>query len=821
VLPADSGEFQLVAAELGVAHPPGFPLYTMLAHLFTRLPFIAPGAAVNLFSAVTSTLTLVVLYEAGRRLTNSRLAALLAVLALGSAATYWAQATTANVRSLTALLTTLAFWAVLRIDWQAEPTSTRRRLVLLGFVLMTGLVHHGSLLFMALIFAMYVTFTQSRWLRRLDLWLRWLAVGLVALLPLLYLPLRGAAGAWGAPADLTTWPGFVNHVLALGFRGDFFYFVEPLLLARRLAVMLNVWTFQFEPLLLLLMLVGLLVLLKRRPALGLLLAGTVLVHTLVSATYRAPQTVEYMMPAYIPAALALAAGADALLRRLTVLGQTRWASSAAQLPPVIMAITAVLWAALLLLPARQFVRNWPSYRTLGQSSAARAYAEEVLSGAPPDALVLADWHWATPLWYLQEVKGRRPDLTVDFVFPGAEPYGETWADRIAAGLESAEAVVATHFDASTYVNLPVAEPLGEAFLFSRSPRRTLPADMSPLEMTLAETVQLRGYRLDRQRVELGQAAQLFVAWEPVQDEMEQTALFAHLIGPDGRLYAQADENVVPRPAGLTVTRFSLAPRPGTIPGDYQVLVGVRLAAVSTDGSPTAPIAGLAVDSDRLVPYSDRPLWRTLPDGSVLVGYDWDDTLAQRRRLYLHVRTPDGFYTEAVDNPGSAYRLPAVLGPWALPRAAELNLSETNHYVPFGQGLVWRGPPFDPPPLAPGQTTTVPLALAAGQPVQRDLVMSVRLIGYQPDSELWAWWDLEDGVPAMGAIPTLKWIAGSTVSDPHWPEVATQAYPGQRLGAVLRIYDAFTGRTVPIQDEAIAAQAPWLSLGEGFVGGVAR
>ena len=59
ILPADSGEFQTVATNLGVAHPPGFPLYTMLAHMMTRLP-LGPNPAyrVNLFSALTSILAL-------------------------------------------------------------------------------------------------------------------------------------------------------------------------------------------------------------------------------------------------------------------------------------------------------------------------------------------------------------------------------------------------------------------------------------------------------------------------------------------------------------------------------------------------------------------------------------------------------------------------------------------------------------------------------------------------------------------------------------------------------------------------------------------
>ena len=33
----DSGELMNAIATLGIAHPPGYPLYTMLAHLFAKL----------------------------------------------------------------------------------------------------------------------------------------------------------------------------------------------------------------------------------------------------------------------------------------------------------------------------------------------------------------------------------------------------------------------------------------------------------------------------------------------------------------------------------------------------------------------------------------------------------------------------------------------------------------------------------------------------------------------------------------------------------------------------------------------------------------
>src|SRR3954454_25200413 len=37
VRPGDPGEFQLAAVVLGVPHPPGYPLWVLIAHLFTRV----------------------------------------------------------------------------------------------------------------------------------------------------------------------------------------------------------------------------------------------------------------------------------------------------------------------------------------------------------------------------------------------------------------------------------------------------------------------------------------------------------------------------------------------------------------------------------------------------------------------------------------------------------------------------------------------------------------------------------------------------------------------------------------------------------------
>src|SRR5512140_1123184 len=59
----DSAEFATGAAILGIVHSPGYPLFTLLSHLFTYLPVGDVAYRVNLFTAVCLALTAPVLYS--------------------------------------------------------------------------------------------------------------------------------------------------------------------------------------------------------------------------------------------------------------------------------------------------------------------------------------------------------------------------------------------------------------------------------------------------------------------------------------------------------------------------------------------------------------------------------------------------------------------------------------------------------------------------------------------------------------------------------------------------------------------------------------
>src|SRR5256885_1005772 len=75
VLVGDSAEFEVLAYQVGMAHTPGYPIYLLLARLFTFLPVHDIAYRVNLFSAFMAAVTVASVYLATQLLTGNRLAA--------------------------------------------------------------------------------------------------------------------------------------------------------------------------------------------------------------------------------------------------------------------------------------------------------------------------------------------------------------------------------------------------------------------------------------------------------------------------------------------------------------------------------------------------------------------------------------------------------------------------------------------------------------------------------------------------------------------------------------------------------------------------
>ena len=115
----DDGLFVLSSYFLGIEHPPGYPLFTLIGHLFSRLPFGEVAYRVHLASALFGGLTGALAWLCVRRLVAGRLPAYLAALALGLSPVFWSQAIIAEVYTLN----TFFFLLLVYLGFRACPPN--------------------------------------------------------------------------------------------------------------------------------------------------------------------------------------------------------------------------------------------------------------------------------------------------------------------------------------------------------------------------------------------------------------------------------------------------------------------------------------------------------------------------------------------------------------------------------------------------------------------------------------------------------------------------------------------------------------------------
>ena len=853
ILPADSGEFQFVSYVLGIAHPPGYPLYIMLAKWFTYLPLGDIAYRVNFFSALTSALTLVVLSRTVRRVTGSGAAGWIAAVGLGVAPTFWAQSTTANIRSLTALFTALQLSALIAYAQSrgllgGAQTENATHLIAFALALGLGITHHTSLVPLTLPYVAFLLVSDPGLVRNPRSLIRPFLAFLLSLPILLYLPLRSALGAPFDPQPIRSLSGFVEHVLALGFRADMFYFTQPAVLLSRFQVLLNILAFQFGPAWLLLGVWGAVSMLLRRSRLLLLCGGVFLVNAVLAITYRAPQTVEYLMPAYVAFAFICAYGAWCLGDRL----RSRGASS--------RALAAVLVAAVLLMPMLALRRNYPSFVQLSQDRSARRYAENVLGQASQGARILSNWHYATPLWYLQYVERMRPDVKVVYVYPeGAEPMPQTWLRRVEETSTEYPTIVTNQypeFDVLPYT----FQPFARAWWVQTGPVSEVAEHIQRLDALFDDRVELAGYKLEDSVVSPTDSLAVHLYWQPAVKLERDYSFFVHLVDETGAVLGQGDTT---HPAAryevgqVILDEYRIPLLPTVKPSRYRLIAGVYITLddggwrrlTTEDGRDTVVLGEVEVEALSTAPVTLHELHHPFASGYTLTGADYDYSLPGQLRVYLHWRcdgsvtegqravvfskeaalaaaglpiVPAGrYFTTAYDLPAEAMDLAVevqtivdetpstLLGPWKLPLGHRVRLpapSADERYVALGGEMVLVKAEY--PATVDGESSLrTRMTFVGTRPITYDYTVSLSLIG-----EGDAWRAQHDGTPAMGAIPTLKWIRGITVRDEHDLVLPPNAAGHGKLR--LTVYDAFTMQPLPVLDERLArlGQGTQIELG---------
>jgi len=420
----DSGELTAVAATLGIAHAPGYPLFTLLGHVFSLLPVGSIPFRVGLLSAVTTSLAALLLYRAASTIAGCiaprasaaarELGPLAGALLFAFALTPWSQATVVEVYGLQVFLV-MAFLAAATAALR-EPGQAVQHWPLVAMTAAAALTNHlsGGLLLAGFVAFMLISLiTRARGPHRPPIPIgRSLLAAAAPLLLYAYLPIRGAMDApvsWDYP---TTWHRFLVHVSARQYHG---------LLGRDGLRMSELDRFVGQQLpqeagwaLPVLATIGLLALLWRGRRFLWLTLAPLAAYLLYNMAYPIPDISVYYIP--VIAILGLWAGVGTAMVAHTAAaglsaGLRRSAAARLKAPAAGPALIVAVVACLLCvqpLRAHWHTNDQHRFELLGR------YLRDMMKYLDPNAVLFTS-RWASisgPAIYYQNVAGLRPDVLV-------------------------------------------------------------------------------------------------------------------------------------------------------------------------------------------------------------------------------------------------------------------------------------------------------------------------------------------------------------------------------------------------------------------------
>jgi hypothetical protein len=323
----DAGELAAAAATLGIAHPSGYPLFTILGRALVVLPGpLEPFARLSLLSAIwgagASALTFAsirrILSALGVTRASATASALAASLTLAAGQTVWEQAVIVEVYALHLFLLALLLYLMLVAmgqsagRWWPPPA-----LVLFGYVAGLAVGNHLSAALLLPAFA-YLVVRESGFARLARALPLAVAVFLTGLSIYLYLPVRSALDPmldWGDPETPVR---FFRHATAQVYRVWFLSSAEAAV--KQLGRFLALLPVEMTPIALAPAVLGLVFLWRRHVVLAHTTGLLFLLNLVYAINYDIHDIEAYFLPAFLMVAIwvgvGVGIGLDAVVPRL-------------------------------------------------------------------------------------------------------------------------------------------------------------------------------------------------------------------------------------------------------------------------------------------------------------------------------------------------------------------------------------------------------------------------------------------------------------------------------------------------------------------------
>ena len=418
-LGVDGGELLAAAKTTGVAHPPGYPTYTLLLKAFATLVPIGDYAhRGNLLSAVLASLSAVLLYCAVLRFSRHlwpKAPNLVAIAGAAVGATifatsplFWSQATITEVYTLNAVFTgaliLIASQLALRVPSEGDHAANDRtspRMALFALLLGLGLGNHITLLAIALPLLYWLLSTLG-WRKVITLW----SVGalIVGLGIYVYLPISAAqepAVSWG---EADTLSGF-GWLLSGRLYQQYVFGIPVGSLLSRAASQLELTFLQFNPLGIFLGLVGAVSIASGQRRFLWISLASIVALTIYSITYSTVDSEVLVIPAFLIFSIWAGIGFARVLSEVAI--RRGWratdpvkdALDRLRLPPARAAILLGL-IAFGALPVTSVILNYGDQNRRNDNQA-YTYAKDIFDALPDGSLVMSSTEEsAFSLWYM-------------------------------------------------------------------------------------------------------------------------------------------------------------------------------------------------------------------------------------------------------------------------------------------------------------------------------------------------------------------------------------------------------------------------------------
>ncbi len=421
VIQIDSGELAAVQATLGIAHPTGYPLFTLVGYLFLKIPLpFTKIFQANLLTAIWCSLSIfffvksveiifnnlkqnnlaqktkqrIKIFETGFTKDQVLISIYTGAFYLAFSKTFWMQSTSVEVYSLQAFLFSLILFFTIRAYYSSNKKYSQW--IFVGLALALGFSNHMTTI-LILPFAAVLFFIKEKFTYRS---LKIIGFSATASLPVLvlfylYLPIRAASQPilnWGNPVNFEN---FWRHFTGKQYQVWLFASFEAA--GKQFKYFLSNFPAEFAYVGLVLGILGIVFLFKKERKLFIALVTTFIFTVLYSINYDIVDIDSYFLLAYIIFSIFIVFGVAKLMLyfKQKAINQN-----------IITAIFIVLC----------FIPLRANKNSIDQSDVYvfEDYTKSILNSVEMNSIVFTyQWdYFISPSYYIQNVEGFRKDVVV-------------------------------------------------------------------------------------------------------------------------------------------------------------------------------------------------------------------------------------------------------------------------------------------------------------------------------------------------------------------------------------------------------------------------